>query len=46
MAEGPKTQMTARRKARKRALDGLGKPGILAGPDEETLAKAYAEVAR
>jgi 3-dehydroquinate synthase len=27
-------------------LDGLGKPGILAGPSEETLAKAYAEVAR
>jgi 3-dehydroquinate synthase len=27
-------------------LDGLGEPGILAGPSEETLAKAYAEVAR
>jgi 3-dehydroquinate synthase len=27
-------------------LDGLGKPGILAGPDDEMLAGAYAEVAR
>jgi 3-dehydroquinate synthase len=27
-------------------LDGLAKPGILAGPDPETLARAYAEVAR
>jgi 3-dehydroquinate synthase len=27
-------------------LDGLGKPGVLAGPSEETLANAYAEVAK
>jgi 3-dehydroquinate synthase len=27
-------------------LDGLGKPGILQGPDEELLKRAYAEVAR
>ena len=27
-------------------LDGLAKPGILAGPDEEMLERAYAEVAR
>lgn len=27
-------------------LDGLGKPGILPGPDEELLKRAYAEVAR
>jgi 3-dehydroquinate synthase len=27
-------------------LDGLAKPGILAGPDEEILERAYAEVAR
>jgi hypothetical protein len=27
-------------------LDGLGRPGILQGPDEEMLARAYAAVAR
>ena len=27
-------------------LDGLAKPGILAGPDEDLLARAYADVAR
>jgi 3-dehydroquinate synthase len=27
-------------------LDGLGKPGILQGPDEDLLKRAYAEVAR
>jgi 3-dehydroquinate synthase len=27
-------------------LDGLAKPGILAGPDEDLLERAYAEVAR
>jgi len=27
-------------------LDGLAKPGILTGPDEDMLREAYAEVAR
>ena len=27
-------------------LDGLAKPGILAGPDEDLLRRAYAAVAR